>query len=176
MKAKVLLGAAREAPQEGLFLEIGCIREDHEVPQDGWSTIHLARYCAYRDIQFISVDCVEENVSMANLILDKEGLGPCVVHNDGEKEVASHGPISFLYLDSHRIPRYSTDQWLAAELVPGAMVVIDDAHEYDGLPYGKATELVEIFAEAGTHFKVWHTEPGFRMCVAKFPDGKQRDI
>jgi hypothetical protein len=92
---------------------------------------------------------------------------------DGCWFLKSCGPISFLYLDSHRDPQYSYDQYIEAALAPGAVIAIDDAQPYDGYPLGKATLLVELFKKEGIACRLVPTEPGFGMVIAKFPNGKE---
>ncbi len=181
-KAKALEMAMQTAPIQDsttIFVEIGCIREDHEVPSDGYSTVHMARYCIEHDLQFVSVDANEENVAIARTALRKELGGsasplpgaPVVIHLDGEKYLKACNPISFLYLDSHRDPEYSLNQFLVANLVPGAVVAIDDAHPYDGWEYGKATDLIKLFDAEEIKWKIVPTHPQFKMVIARIVDG-----
>jgi len=176
MKADALLYAVNIAPQEGVFVEIGCIREDHEVPTDGYSTVYLARYCQQHGIVFESYDINAENVAMANDVLEREGLSRRVFVNDGVKalKLHHHEPISFLYLDSHRDPTFSMLQYNAAWLAPGSVVAIDDAHAYDDFKFGKATDLKTIFDDDGINYKILPTEQGFKMLIAKIPRGKKQ--
>jgi len=175
-KASVLLYAMQLAPQNGLFVEIGCIREDHEVATDGYSTVYMSKYCKNLDLRFVSVDNQEKNVVMANKVLEKEGLKPEVITEDGKKFLEYEDAISFLYLDSHRHPQYSYDQYINSELAEGAVVAIDDAQPYDDHELGKATQLVELFEVEGISWRLIPTEPGFSMVVAKFPRGKKHGM
>ena len=173
-KAKALEMAMQMAPQTGLFVEIGCIREDHEVPSDGYSTVHMARYCIERGIHFLSVDHNEGNVSIARSVLARE-LGVdgeiFVLRDDGQSFLKQYENISFLYLDSHRDPEYSLNQFLVAKLVPGAVVAIDDAHPYDGWEHGKATDLIKLFDAEEIKWKIVPTHPQFKMVIARIVDG-----
>jgi len=180
-KAKALEMAMQTAPNQDatatvIFVEIGCIREDHEVPSDGYSTVHMARYCAERGIYFRSVDANEDNVKIARAVLRREissdpDTDELVKLYDGEKWLKACSPISFLYLDSHRDPEYSLNQFCAAKLVPGAVVAIDDAHSYDGWEYGKATDLIKLFDAEGIKWKIVPTHPQFKMVIARILDG-----
>lgn len=145
-KAEVLLAAFDMAP-DGLSVELGCIRQEHEVPEDGYSTVHLARSAAERGREFRSFDNEQPTVDLANRVLQREGLDPLVECRDGATAVTELGPISFLYLDSHRDPEISLAQYRAAELAPGAIVAIDDTHRYEGWEYGKATDLIALCME-----------------------------
>jgi predicted O-methyltransferase YrrM len=171
LKAKVLLEAAARAPN-GLWVEIGCIREDHEVPQDGFSTFHLAKTAQKRGCRFITIDKGQACTAIATKILSEHELSGEVILGDGKDEVKKLGPISFLYLDSHRLPIFSAEQFREAELVPGAIVVIDDCHAFDNMAYGKGDILIRVFNANGIKWEIKDTEPGFRMVIAKFPLGK----
>lgn len=172
-KAKALEMAMQRAPQTGLFVEIGCIREDHEVPSDGYSTVHIARYCRDNDLQFWSVDSNDDNITKACEAICREDLSDHVTlsHKDGASFLKSCDPISFLYLDSHRDPEFSLNQFLVAKLVPGAVVAIDDAHQYDGYEYGKATDLILLFDAEHIEWKIIPTHPQFKMVIAKVSEG-----
>lgn len=177
LKAHTLLYGCQIAPKGGAFVEIGCIREEHEVPTDGYSTVYLARQAQEEGRPFYSVDLFHENVDKARKALVREGLEKAeLVCCDGRAfleqwDVETRGKIDLLYLDSHREPQYSYDQFFAAQdkLASGAVVAIDDAHEYDGFKFGKATDLIELFEREGFKFKVLPTEPGFKMVVARIP-------
>lgn len=176
-KAHTLLYACQIAPKGGALVEIGCIREEHEVPTDGYSTVYLARQAEEEGHPFYSVDLFHENIDKARRVLNREGLEKAeLVCCDGKAfleqwDVEERGRISLLYLDSHREPRYSHDQFIAVrdKLAPGAVVAIDDAHEYDGHAYGKATDLVKFFEEEDWSYKILPTELGFKMVVAIIP-------
>lgn len=174
-KAKTLLAAAQMAPDTGDAFEIGCIREDHEVPTDGYSTVHLARFFQGRDRFFFSIDTNMENVEMANDVLRREKLKSCVVRGDGKDFLECLGDstqIAFLFLDSHRDPQYTLDQFLVARkrLLPGAMVCVDDAHSYDSWDLGKATYLAEYLDQAEIPYEIRPTETGFAMMVFRVPE------
>lgn len=178
-KAEVLLDALSKA-QNGLWIEIGCIREDKEVPTDGFSTYYLAKMANIRNCLFRSYDTNHENVEMAKRALEKHHLlniNAQVYRMDGETALkyraAEKEEISFLYLDSHRLPIYSAAQYLAAPLAEGAVVVIDDCHSFDGFEYGKGNILVSLFEKHDIEWEIFDTEPGFRMIVAYLPNGKK---
>ena len=59
---------------------------------------------------------------------------------------------------------YST--WLAADLQPGAVVLVDDCHHYDGQALGKGTLLAEHLSRLGIAYELLDTEPGYRMLKA----------
>jgi predicted O-methyltransferase YrrM len=177
LKANVLMFAAQQAPPGGTAVEIGCIRESIEVPQDGFSTVYLAIHCEEHNVPFYSVDIFYENIDKARSALDSNKLYKAeLICCDGKDflqqwNIYDRGLISFLYLDSHRDPQYSLDQFLAArdKLAPDAIVAIDDAHVYDGFDYGKATYLIDLFKKENIKYKILSTEPGFKMVIAKIP-------
>lgn len=171
-KAECLMNAVKLAP-EGLMVEIGCIREPKEVPQDGFSTYYLGTYAKEKELVFRSFDVNPDNVFMGNKVLTDAGCKPTVDIADGKEILPTLGPIAFLYLDSHRIPQYSLEQYIAAELMPGAVVCIDDANTYDGYQFGKATMLIDLWNNVGIQWKLQVTEPGFGMVWATIPEGKQ---
>jgi predicted O-methyltransferase YrrM len=167
-KAAVLIEAAKRAPA-GLFAEIGCIREDHEVPQDGFSTVYLAKYCEGAGNEFISVDVEQKHVDIANAVLKDRGLPQVVRKEDGEKFLRElETPISFL-------PESSYYQFFEAGLAEGAVVVVDDAHNYDNQRHGKATYLVAMLDKQGRKYEIRQTEPGFAMLTFEVPNGKAKE-
>jgi len=172
-KAEVLLWTTNKAPN-GLWVEIGGIRESKEVPQDGYSTYYLAKEAERRQCDFITIDKDLECSKIALKLLNLNNLPGKVINGDGKIEVAKLPPISFLYLDSHRLPIFSAEQYIAAELVPGAVIAIDDCHEFDGFKFGKGTNLVSIFEHQNITWSIADTEPGFKMIVAYFPEGKTK--
>ncbi len=174
-KARVLLDAAEKAPN-GLLCEIGCIREGKEVPEDGFSTYYLAQFAKSHQRRFVSYDISQENVDIANKVLRENSLPESVFQANGKVILPTIGPISFLFLDAHRIPAISFEQYQAAELSPNAIVVIDDANTFDGNKFGKATYCVQVFQKFGIQWELKSTEPGFKMVIAKFPNGKKNGI
>ena len=171
-KAKILLESLLFAPS-GLICEIGCIREGKEVPEDGFSTYYLAEFAKHNRRPFKSYDICEENVNIANKVLRESNLPESVYVADGKVILPTLGPISFLFLDAHRIPAISFEQYQAAELASNAIVVIDDAQFMDGNQYGKATYCVLVFMKNGIKWEIKNTEPGFKMVIAYFPNGKK---
>jgi predicted O-methyltransferase YrrM len=174
-KAEILLNALEQAP-EGLIVEVGCIREEIEVPTDGYSTYHLAKAAKEKGRKFLSFDIEPKNVEIGNRVLKNAGLHSeesFVQQADGKIMLPTLGPISFLYLDSHRLPIVSAAQYIVVELAPNAVIAIDDAHEFDEYKYGKATILIDIFEKFNIKYEIFDTEPGFKMVIAYFPDGKE---
>lgn len=177
-KAELLLKALEEAPP-GFVVEIGSTREAEEKSYDGFSTYYLARRCKELGRPFRSFDVAREVVRVANSGLEKTGLPPSVELGNGKEVLPGLGPIAFLYLDSSDDPRDTLEQWLASELLPGAVVVVDDAHEYGGNSYGKATLLVESVL-LGVLPQIPHTfhrtEPGYTALVLSLPQGKNSGV
>lgn len=177
-KARVLLEALGLAP-DGLIVEIGCVRQDHEVPEDGYSTVYLARYAREKGCSFKSFDNEQQTVYLANRLLNQEGFLPLVECIDGVDALTQETePIVFLYLDSHRDPQFSMDQYLAAELAPGAIVAIDDTHAYEQWEYGKATNLIALAVARELPFDIVPTFSNQQyqtaMTIIQIPDGKAK--
>lgn len=175
LKADKLIHCAKDAikdKENPLIVEIGCIREEKEVPTDGFSTYYLAKLAHDNNGVFKSYDIESDNVEMGNKVLQNAGFNYKVEQGNGKDILPTLGPISFLYLDSHRLPAISAEQYLMAELQPKAWIAIDDAHSFDSFQYGKATDLVAIFNKYNIHYTIEDTEPGFKMVFAYFPDGK----
>jgi len=112
-------------------------------------------------------------VKLPNEILEKARLPRSVRQGDGKTALRKLGPLSFLYLDSSDDPRDTLEQYLAAELTPGAVVVVDDAQPYLGNRHGKATLLVEWIERKELPFAIHPTEPGFSSLVFTLADGKK---
>ena len=176
-KAQVLLEALSMSPN-GLMVEIGSVRQEKEVPEDGYSTIYLAQAAQEQGRVFHSFDNEQPTVDLANQLLESKNLKPIVEKKDGSQAVKDLGPISFLYLDSHKDPRYSLDQFRAATLAPGAIVAIDDTHEYEGWKFGKATYLIELAERSGWPFDIVPTFESYyktSMTIIQMPEGKSGD-
>ncbi|MCK5610093.1 hypothetical protein KAR91_49930 [Candidatus Pacearchaeota archaeon] len=176
-KARVLLEAVAISPK-GLMIEIGCIRQEQEVPEDGFSTIHLAHLAEREGRTFCSFDNEQPTVDLANRVLKREGFKPLVECKDGVQALNELGPISFLYLDSHKDPQFSLDQFRAAELAPGAIVAIDDTHEYEQWKFGKATSLIALAEANDWPFDIVPTFKGWYQTattIIQFPNGKERN-
>lgn len=162
----------------GLMVEIGCIRQEHEVPEDGFSTVHLARFAKSNGRIFLSFDNEQPTVDLANGVLKREGFKSLVECKDGIQALNELGLISFLYLDSHKDPQFSFNQFKAAELAPGAIVAIDDTHEYEKWKFGKATSLIALAEENDWPFDIVPTFKGWyetAMTILQFPNGKKRN-
>ena len=171
-KAEILLNAATKAIGN-TFIEIGCIREKKEVPEDGFSTYYLAKFCKENNKIFKSFDIEKNNVDIANEVLLSHGFDPIVKQQDGKEALLECGPIDFLFLDAHRIPAISYDQYIVAELAKNAIVVIDDAHTFDNNEFGKATYLIYLFKKYNIPYEIKDTCPGFKTAIAYIKDGKK---
>jgi hypothetical protein len=175
-KSTLLLEALGRAPK-GPVAEIGCIRHEAEAPTDGFSTYWLARRCRELTRPFRSFDLDPRAVGLARAILEKEGLPGVVECRDGVEALRDRGPLAFLYLDGPDNPSQVLEQYRAAELLPGAVLVVDDAHNYWCGPHGKATALVRHFEGLPlplVPYRIVATEPGYTALVATFPSGKAR--
>lgn len=176
-KAEVLLDAVAMSP-DGLMVEIGSVRQANEVPEDGYSTVYLARYALESGREFRSFDNEQSTVNLANQILRNEGLQPSVECRDGVEAVAALDPISFLYLDSHKDPQYSIEQFKAAALKPGAIVAIDDTHRYEEWEFGKATYLIALAESQSWPFDIVDTFESYyktAMTIIQIPEGKKHN-
>ena len=168
------------AAKQGDIIEIGCIREPDEVPEDGFSTVYLAQYAKDNNRNFISWDTNLQNVRMARTALGSRDLNPLsVIKGDGEEALKAtpHNEIAFLYLDSHRNPAFTLNQYKAANLLPGAIVCVDDAYHYDeGFKFGKATFLKQLFEQKAINHQLVPTFSNGAyqnyMLVAQIVDGK----
>lgn len=177
LKAKLLLEQLEKAP-DGLVVEIGCIREDHEVLEDGFSTYYIAKWCHENDREFRSFDTTKEAVNIANSVLYKHNLYECVEIKDGKQAIKELSqPISFLFLDSHYHPSFSLEQFRTAELVPGAVVIVDDAQPIKEHKFGKATFIKQLFDHHEIAYELINTASNefnqWVSLVTKFPMGKK---
>jgi predicted O-methyltransferase YrrM len=170
-KAARVLRALARAP-DGPVVEVGCIRHEREVATDGFSTLYLARACAERGRSFASYDLDRAAVERAQAVLKRADLPGAVRCEDAVPVLRRGPPLAFLYLDSSDVPADSMAQFLAAPLLPGALLAVDDAQAYGGHALGKATEVARALDAAGLRYRVHPTEPGYAMLVARFPRGK----
>lgn len=174
-KAALLLRLLAEAPP-GPVVEIGCLRHPQEVPSDGHSTLYLARACAEQRRLFASVDRDPLVVDVANRVLAEAGLPLLAQVADGVEALGQMGGIALLYLDSSDDPGDTLAQLAAAELLPGAIIVIDDAQPTGVQMLGKATQVVQHCGRRGLPFDLVATEPGFAACILRVQGGKMRNL
>ncbi len=151
IKADVLLAALDVAP-DGHFAEVGCMRQEEIVPEDGASSFYIAQEAKDRNCIFSTFDVDKKAVAICNRFLLSKGLKDHAVLGDGEKALRAAGTMSFLHLDGHYDPKLTLEQFRAVKLAPGAQVVVDDAFPtFDptgkphGFDYGKATYLIAYF-------------------------------
>lgn len=177
-KSQLLIEGLNKAPKEGLIVEIGCIREDHEVVEDGYSTYYIAKWCQENNRTFISCDIEEPTVHIANSVLERENLPRCVLLSDGKRLLKElEQPIAFLFLDSHRHPAFSLDQYKEALLLPQSVVIIDDAQAIDGFPFGKAQFIKDFFDYHKIQYKIieTHRNPAYQWrSLITISPGKQK--
>ena len=160
-KAEVLLKWLAEAPA-GPVVEIGCMRYDHELESEGFSTYYLARQCAEEGRDFYSYDINPEHVRNAKNIMGQFGLIGTVQCMSGTVGLSKVRGIGFLYLDSSDNPNHTMDQYLIADMAPGGIIVIDDCHSYSAGPYGKGTQVIE---SVGLDNLILEVTGGYRMAV-----------
>lgn len=175
-KAKLLLDLASKAPQ-GLIVEIGCIRDEKEVFEDGFSTPYFAQFAQNNGYQFLSFDIEPKCVEIANRVLKNYGLATHAEIGDGKDVLKNLTlPISFLFLDSHRHPDFSFQQLLNAELEPGAIVAVDDAQPIDNYEFGKAHFIKQVLDTKEYPYSIVDTFPGWRTLWFEYPRGKTKGI
>lgn len=173
-KAALLLDLLDQAPR-GPVVEVGCVRRPMEVKSDGYSTVYLARACAQRDVPFAAFDLDPLAVDVANRALRKEGLEACVACSDGAAALGKAAPIAFLYLDSSDDPKDTLNQFMAAALLPGAIVVVDDVQGTNKRAFGKATELMAC-VPGECVLQIVPTELGYASLVLRVRDGKRHGL
>lgn len=169
LKARRLLKAGEGLGEGAVVVEIGCVRNEAEVPSDGYSTVYLGRRAKRRAWEFHSVDIDPAAIHAARSAC--EGLPVALHQADGEEWLRRfRRPIDLLYLDGAADPEQAVRQYRAAKLAHGATVVIDDAQPIVGdglnLAQGKASTILTLLEQDGFRVKVYETEPGYRMAVA----------
>lgn len=168
-KASTLLAALDALPKGSVVVEIGTIRQDHDVPSDGFSTYYLAKRAVERDWEFHSVTNEPENTATARRVIDA-GVG---LHTaDGAEWLGEFTkPINALYLDGAASPEEAMEQYWAANLAPGAIIAIDDVQNIDyEYERGKGTLLLDALAEEGYEVEIKPTEePDYLMAIATRP-------
>jgi hypothetical protein len=169
-KASTLLDGFATLPNGATVVEIGCARFAHEIPSDGWSTVHLARAAVRYDWTLHSVDIDLNAVQIARYAT--EGLPVTIHHADGAAWLAAFdSPIDGLYLDGSADPQEALTQYLAATLAARAVVAIDDVQLLAGHEYGKGDLLLDRLRADGFDVVLHDTEPRlvgpcYRMAVA----------
>lgn len=172
-KAKVIINNALESPP-GKWVEVGCIRFSKEIPTDGYSTYYLAKEAVKNNVSFFSFDIDEERVKKANEHLKDKLLGPVVECQNGSDAVGQMGSISFLYLDGGNNPAEIFKQYLAASLVPGGRVVVDDCQKRGCDKYGKGSILIESLRTYGVQFNIVDVGAGYKMLQFCLVEGKRQ--
>ena len=166
-KASILLKWLAKAPP-GPVVEIGCMRYPRETESEGFSTFYLAKQCAAEGRSFTSCDVSQKSVMNARQIMSDHGLLGDVRLIDGVTGVKSVQNIAFLYLDSSDVATDTWEQFKAANLAPGAIVVIDDCHPYTPGRYGKGTKVIEMIGEDNVTFESYQ---GYKMAIIEHDFG-----
>ncbi|ADB18364.1 glycosyl transferase group 1 [Pirellula staleyi DSM 6068] len=169
-KAERLLEAFATAP-EGVIVEVGAVRFRQEIASDGYSTVHLGRACQESGRRFYSLENSIETTSLANDILQSNGLPKSVVSVDAVWALRGIQNVALLYLDGSDNPDEALSQLLATSFCLGGMVVVDDCHNYLGNRLGKGTRIAEFLENQGVEYKVVDTEPDYKMLIARFDAG-----
>ena len=148
-KAKVLIESLARVPDPKIIVEIGSIRIPIDSASDGFSTMYLAQEAKNLGAHFFTVDLEQSHLRMAAGLMLERDLPAFLVWGDG-LEFLTRAPleIDFLYLDGSE-PVSTMKQFQAAEskLTPGAVVCIDDCHNYSGWEYGKGNIVVPYLQE-----------------------------
>ena len=170
-KADFLIKQLKRSP-DGIAVEIGCLRHHEEDVDDGFSTYHLCRNCVSMGKTFYSFDNEITNVNMANTVLREHGLPLVVQCQDGSRALSELSNISFLFLDSSM--EESLPQFNNANLVPNAIVIVDDFNQIGEYPNGKATEIVKVLSEKQIPFTKHSMCYNDACCMLLFtlPNGK----
>lgn len=181
-KAKLLIESLRRAPP-GPCVEIGCIRESREVVEDGFSTPYLSRECIDQGRTFYSFDTEQKHVDIANNVLKMYGHLPVVKKMDGKKGIKlvhkiNPCPIAFLFLDSHRHPAFTFDQYKEACLAPDSIVIVDDAQPIDEFEFGKSQFIKDFFDHHSYPYEIIETHNNglytWSSMVFQLKNGKNR--
>lgn len=165
LKAQTLLDALDCLDDGAVVVEIGCARFAHEIPSDGWSTVHLATAAGEAGWTLHSVDIDPSAVRVATAATD--GLSVTLHNADGAAWLRRfRGTIDALYLDGSANPAEALAQYEAAKLADTAVVAIDDVQLLEGFEHGKGDLLLDRLDADGFVVEVNDTEPGYRMAVA----------
>jgi len=172
-KAELLLKYLPMAPVGPVF-EVGCLRSEFESEEDGYSTLYLLNYCTNNDINFISIDNDKDTVELAKKVLNQHRLDEeRILLGDGAETIKKlDRNISFLYLDSHKDPVYTLEQYKAACLNKGAILIIDDSQPIERWQFGKATLVKNVFDKYKVEYKIITTLPGYSALIAIMPQRK----
>jgi len=174
MKARTLQGLFTEVlantPPEAAVVEVGCMRYPFESPQEGASTLYLARWCLEAQREFISIELERNYVESARGILSEHGLKANFINGDGRQAILSlTTPIGLLYLDGSNDPGETIEQLKAAEgkLLPSSVIAIDDVQRVGENPEGKGEQALPYARDQRWQVQLLDTEPGFRMAVLR---------
>ena len=165
-KARTMLSAFHGLPAGATIVEIGCVRFRHDIPSDGYSTVHLGAEARQRGWIVHSVDI--DPVAVENARDLTAGM-PVTVHEaDGEAWLACFADmIDGLYLDGSASPEEALAQYEAAARADGpVVVVIDDVQAIAGTERGKGNLLLDRLIGDLYTVEIVDTEPGYRMAVA----------
>lgn len=162
LKAQALLKAFDRLPAGAVIVEVGCVRFDHEIPSDGFSTIYLGQRAKERGWNVTSIDISPEAVDIACRLIS--GLPVTMMRGDGATLIAEMDWIDGLFLDGSADPADTVNQYLASD--KPTIVVVDDAQAIERNELGKATNVIEHLMADGYDIEIVDTEPGYRMLIA----------
>lgn len=119
-----------------------------------------------RGLEFLSIELLEHHANVANHVLRDHNLPSAVVVGDARFVLPNLAEVSLLYLDGSDDPAEALAQLMAAKLRDGAILVVDDCHEYDGNPFGKGSLIVPYLNDRKIAWCLRPTEPGYAALVA----------
>ncbi len=183
-KAERFLAAAAQAPDAGIWVEVGCVRIPEELQSEGWSTVHLSVAAGGRGIPFYSVDKDANALMVAQESVQAHGDGhktTFVLDTGREFLGRNEQAIGFLYLDGGGGPGETLAEFMEAErlLRGNAIVAIDDCQSHGGFVHGKGTDLIPYLISGGWNVEWFDTGGEYKMVVAdrrgtELPDMHQR--
>lgn len=168
-KAATLLEAFGDLGAGAVVVEIGCVRQAHEVPSDGYSTFYLAQTAAESGWELHSVDV--DLGAVRNAQSACEGLPVSFWCADGAAWLADFSfAIDGLFLDGAANGQQTLDQYVAATLADRCVIVIDDVQDIilpgEILQRGKGGMLLDRLMADEFEVAIKDTEPGYQMAVA----------
>lgn len=158
-KAQLLLDLLAELPDATTLVEMGCIRSLRERPEDGFSTVYLARIAQARDGMLYSIDLDQWHLNIAGQAVRERSLESWAsfIQGDGPSVLELFGQrIDFLYLDGPDDPEVTLAAFQSAEywLAYNAVVCLDDCHTYNNNLMGKGSLAIPYAMSQGWNLEV----------------------
>lgn len=114
------------------IVETGCLRRDTPEGErdDGWSTLHFAKWAEANGSQFFSVDDNREHIQTAGTVLARYGIKPefpMFTYGESVSFLSGFGgSIDLAYLDSCDGWDHGLAEFKAAEAKGAQIIVMDD--------------------------------------------------